>query len=199
MKGAKSADEFILENNRWQGELILLRDILLSSGLDETIKWGVPVYVHEGRNIAGMAAFKNYVGLWFYQGATLTDKAGRLISAQEGVTRALRQWRFGSAEEIFADREIILEYVSESVSNLKKGVEIKPEKNAPLNLPAELSKKLEEDASLNSAFETLSLSKRRDYAEYIQTAKREETRMARLEKIIPMILRKEGLHDKYSR
>lgn len=199
MKGAKTADEFILENSRWQNELILLRDVLLSTGLDETIKWGVPVYVMEGKNVAGMAAFKNYVGLWFYQGAALKDEAGRLISAQEGVTRALRQWRFGSAEEITADREIIVKYVSESVRNLKNGVEIKPEKNAPLNLPEELLHKLEEDASLNSAFESLSLSKRRDYAEYIRTAKREGTRIARIEKIIPMIMRREGLHDKYSR
>lgn len=199
MKGAKTADEFILENDRWQAELILLRDILVSTGLDETIKWGVPVYVHESKNIAGIAAFKNYVGLWFYQGATLKDEAGKLISAQEGVTRALRQWRFGSAEEIITDRGIILDYVSESVSNLNKGVEIKPEKNAPLNLPEELSQKLEEDDNLNAVFESLSLSKRRDFAEYIRTAKREETRIARLEKIIPMILRREGLHDRYSR
>lgn len=199
MKGARNAEEFILENPGWQRELITLREIFLSTGLEETIKWGIPVYTNGTDNVAGMAAFKSYVGIWFYQGALLKDETGKLIVAQEGVTKALRQWRFESYEEIENGRDTIIAFVKESVDNFAKGKIIKPSRGSELVLPEDLNARLDADPSLKKAFENLSLSRRRDYAEHIATAKREETRNARLEKIIPMILRGEGLNDKYNR
>lgn len=199
MKGARNAEEFILENPGWQRELITLREIFLSTGLEETIKWGIPVYTNGTDNVAGMAAFKSYVGIWFYQGALLKDETGKLIVAQEGVTKALRQWRFESYEEIDNGRDTIIAFVKESVDNFAKGKIIKPSRGSELVLPEDLNARLDADPSLKKAFENLSLSRRRDYAEHIATAKREETRNARLEKIIPMILRGEGLNDKYNR
>ncbi len=199
MKGARNAEEFILENPGWQRELITLREIFLSTGLEETIKWGIPVYTNGTDNVAGMAAFKSYVGIWFYQGALLKDETGKLIVAQEGVTKALRQWRFESYKEIENGRDTIIAFVKESVDNFAKGKIIKPSRGSELVLPEDLNARLDADPSLKMAFENLSLSRRRDYAEHIATAKREETRNARLEKIIPMILRGEGLNDKYNR
>ena len=199
MKGARNAEEFILENPGWQRELITLREIFLSTGLEETIKWGIPVYTNGTDNVAGMAAFKSYVGIWFYQGALLKDETGKLIVAQEGVTKALRQWRFDSYEEIENGRDTIIAFVKESVDNFAKGKIIKPSRGSELVLPEDLNARLDADPSLKMAFENLSLSRRRDFAEHIATAKREETRNARLEKIIPMILRGEGLNDKYNR
>lgn len=199
MKGAKNAEEFILSNPQWQEALILLRDIFLSTGMEETIKWGVPVYTFEGKNVAGMACFKSYIGIWFYQGALLADKAQKLVNAQEGITKALRQWRFSSIDEVIPEAETIREYVLESIENVRNGIEIKPEKNIPLKIPQELENALENEPAIKQSFDALSLSKRRDYAEYISSAKRMETKMARLEKILPMICRGEGLHDKYNK
>lgn len=199
MKGARNAEEFILENPGWQRELITLREIFLSTGLKETIKWGIPVYTNGTDNVAGMAAFKSYVGIWFYQGALLKDETGKLIVAQEGITKALRQWRFESYEEIESGRDTIIAFVKESVDNFAKGKIIKPSRGSELVLPEDLKVKLDADPSLKAAFENLSLSRRRDYAEHIATAKREDTRNARLKKIIPMILAGVGLNDKYNR
>jgi uncharacterized protein YdeI (YjbR/CyaY-like superfamily) len=199
MKGAKNAEEFILSNPQWQEALILLRDIFLSTGMEETIKWGVPVYTFEGKNVAGMACFKSYIGIWFYQGALLADKTQKLVNAQEGITKALRQWRFSSIDEVIPEAETIRDYVLESIENFKKGVEIKPEKNLALELPQELGDALRNVPTIKQSFDALSISKRRDYAEYISSAKRMETKMARLEKILPMISRGEGLHDKYNK
>jgi uncharacterized protein YdeI (YjbR/CyaY-like superfamily) len=199
MKGAKNAEEFILSNPQWQEALILLRDIFLSTGMEETIKWGVPVYTFEGKNVAGMACFKSYIGIWFYQGALLADKAQKLVNAQEGITKALRQWRFSSIDEVIPEAETIREYVLESIENVRNGIEIKPEKNIPLSYLRNLANALENEPAIKQSFDALSLSKRRDYAEYISSAKRMETKMARLEKILPMICRGEGLHDKYNK
>lgn len=199
MKGAKNAEEFILSNPQWQEALILLRDIFLSTGMEETIKWGVPVYTSESKNVAGMACFKSYIGIWFYQGALLADKAQKLVNAQEGITKALRQWRFASIDEVITQSETIREYVIESIENIRKGKEIKPEKYIPLMIPQELEDALENEPTIKQSFDALSLSKRRDYAEYIQNAKRMETKMARLEKTLPMISQGNGLYDKYNK
>ena len=43
----------------------------------------------------------------------------------------------------------------------------------------------------------MTLGKRKEYAAYVIEAKREETKVKRLEKIKPMILEGIGLNDKY--
>ncbi|WP_378173280.1 YdeI/OmpD-associated family protein [Aquimarina sp. SS2-1] len=46
-------------------------------------------------------------------------------------------------------------------------------------------------------FGKLTPFKQKEYKEYIATAKREATRISRVEKIIPMILKGIGLNDTY--
>lgn len=195
MKYAKSIEEYLETNSQWKKELLILISIARESGLDETIKWGAPTYSHKGKNIVGLGAFKSYVGLWFHQGALLRDPAKKLINAQEGTTKALRQWRFNSIEEI--DNELIKSYIFEAVENQKQGKEIKASSKGEIIIPHELIDSLEKNASLKDEFEKLSQFKQREYAEYISEAKRDTTKQTRLVKIIPMILNGIGLNDKY--
>jgi uncharacterized protein YdeI (YjbR/CyaY-like superfamily) len=195
MKATKTADEYILSQNNWQNELIELRKIMQSSGLIEAIKWGVPVYSYNGKNVAGLAAFKSYVGIWFYQGALLKDKNKKLINTQEGTTKALRQWRFNSSDEI--DTKLVTEYLHEAIENEKTGKRIPQGPKPETVMPEELSVILKEDPVINLNFNKLTLFKQREYIEYISEAKRADTRQKRLEKIIPVLLKGLGLNDKY--
>ena len=52
------------------------------------------------KNVAGLAGFKSYFGIWFFNGVFLKDEQGILISAQDGKTKSLRQWRFYSIDDI---------------------------------------------------------------------------------------------------
>ena len=61
----------------------------------------------------------------------------------------------------------------------------------------EIFNALNKNPKLKEKFEFFSESKRREFAEYIIDAKRISTKESRLEKIIPMILKGEGLNDKY--
>ncbi|HEB61804.1 MAG TPA: hypothetical protein ENI82_01510 [Bacteroidetes bacterium] len=185
------------KNTKWQKELSLLRDIISVYNFDENIKWGAPVYSFGKKNLIGIAAFKNYAGLWFFQGGLLKDENKKLVNAQEGKTKALRQWRFSSLEEIVENEKTLKKYISETIENHKNGLDIKPEKNKKLIIPTLLQEKLDKNDDLKNTFNKLSLSKRREYAEYISEAKRDQTKIKRLEKIIPMILEGKGLHDKY--
>jgi len=117
MKRFKTVDEYILNNERWQSALILLRKVVRSTELEETTKWGAPAYTYNGKNIVGLGAFKSYVGIWFFQGVFLKDAKKKLINAQEGKTKALRQRRFKSDKDIEEESELIREYVQEAISN----------------------------------------------------------------------------------
>ena len=117
-----------------------------------------------------------------------------LVNAQEGKTKGMRQWRFDSFEEMNA--VLIKQYVDEAIANQKAGKEIKPEKK-PLVIPDELAEELSSDAQLSEAFDALTLTLKREYAEYIAEAKRDATKLTRMEKIKPMILQGIGLNDQY--
>ena len=73
MKRELNLEQYFSKSLRQQ-ELLKLRNILLSCGLEETVKWGAPTYTFAGKNVAGLASFKSYVGLWFHQGALLKDE-----------------------------------------------------------------------------------------------------------------------------
>lgn len=173
--------------------LELLRETLLSTELEECVKWGAPCYTIGGKNVIGVAAFKSYVGLWFHQGVFLKDERQVLVNAQQS-TKALRQWRFSSVEEI--DSKLVLQYIKEAIANEKAGMKVKAQRK-PLIVPSELQKQLDSSSSLANCYGALSHSSKREYAEYITEAKREETKLKRLDKIIPMILKGSGLNDKY--
>ena len=189
-------EEYISKKEKWKTELELLRSVFSNLPVDETIKWGAPTYVFNNKNIVGLAAFKNYCGLWFFQGALLKDKHKVFINAQEGKTKAMLQWRFHSLEEI--DVDLVKEYVLEAIDNVKAGKEIKPDRSKKeLKIPSELNNEFKLNTKFKKQFDALSNSKQREYANYISEAKREQTKKKRLEKIKPMIINGVGLHDKY--
>ena len=197
MKTGTSVDAYIARHAEWADALELLRSLLLDTGLEETIKWGAPVYTLNGKHVVGIGAFKSYVGLWIFQGALLRDENGLLINAQQGTTKALRQMRFQSAAEI--DGETVMAYVKEAILNQRLGREVKPAKpgSKRLAIPAELQGALEADAVLRQAFEALNLTRRRECAEYVGSVKQEKTRQQRLQTVIPLILEGRSPGDKY--
>jgi uncharacterized protein YdeI (YjbR/CyaY-like superfamily) len=195
MDAFKTADDFYNAQQQWHEELNTLRELILSAGLKEEIKWGGPIYTHNGKNIVGLAGFKSYFGIWFYQGVFLEDKHKLLINAQEGTTKALRQMRFTSLKK--DDLPIILSYVKEAILNQESGVEMKADRNKPILIPNELAKLFKENQTLEQCFSQFKKTQQREFAEYISTAKQDKTRQARLEKIIPMIAQGLGLNDKY--
>jgi uncharacterized protein YdeI (YjbR/CyaY-like superfamily) len=195
MERHKTVQDYIESQADRKDELLFLRDLLLETELKETVKWGAPCYTIHSKNVIGLASFKSYTGLWFHQGVFLTDKNKVLINAQEGTTKALRQWRFQSIKEM--NPKLISQYILEAIQNQKDGKEIKAVKAKKADTPLELKNKLSQDNVLKSAFDSLTSGKQREYAEHIGTAKQEKTRLNRLEKAIPMILKGEGLNDKY--
>ncbi len=196
MKKIYSVEEYIEENEHFGEALTLLRDIINTTECEETIKWSAPTYTISKKNVIGLGAFKNHFGIWFFNGVFLKDEHKLLVNAQENKTKGLRQMRFKSISDI--DRHIVLEYIKEAIENQKLGKEIKPDrKKKEVVIPEELEALFIENTDLKGRFEVLTPYKQREYCDYIANAKREATKQARLEKIVPMILQNIGLNDKY--
>lgn len=195
MQRAKSVEEYLEIHPEWKEELEYLREIIHKTEANECIKWGAPTYTINNKNVFGLGAFKSYVGIWFFQGALLEDKHKLLINAQEGKTQAMRQMRFSSLEDI--DAKSILFYLEEAIQNQKEGRTISPQKKTDFEMPAELKEALDKNELARSKFEALTNYKKKEYAAHIADAKRESTKLNRLNKIIPMIESGLGLNDKY--
>lgn len=195
MKSIRSVDEYIARHDEWSEALCKLRKILKATELEETIKWGAPCYTVAGKNVIGLGAFSNYVGLWFHQGVFLSDPDKVLINAQEGTTKALRQWRFSTSKEVNTRK--VKRYILEAIENQKQGKALKPDRKKALKMPPELATALRKRSKAKRAFDALTPGKQREYAEHIAAAKQDKTKASRLEKILPMIEAGSGLHDKY--
>jgi uncharacterized protein YdeI (YjbR/CyaY-like superfamily) len=195
VKRYTSVQDYLEGNQQYREELVLLRDLLIDSELEETIKWGAPCYTINGKNVIGIGAFKSYVGLWFHQGVFLKDPAKVLINASEGTTKALRQWRFKGIDDI--NPKLVKTYVDEAIANQREGKEIKAVKVKSVDFPDELRQAITNDKELESKFNSLTPGKQREYAEHIGSAKQDKTRISRLEKSIPLILEGKGLNDRY--
>ena len=195
MDTSEKVTAYIEKHEKWSKELSKLRSIFQKTELTEEVKWGAPAYTLNGKIVAGLAGFKNHYAIWFHQGVFLKNKENKLVNAQEGVTKALRQWRFEESDPIETD--LILKYIQEAIENCIAGKELKPKRKKEVSIPPILEKAFKENKTLASAFKKLTPGKQREYANHISEAKRDATKESRLQKITPMIIEGKGLHDKY--
>lgn len=179
-------------NALWEKEIQFLQQIIAKTPLVEITKWGGIVYTYNGKNVVGLGGFKSYVGLWFFNGVFLKDELQVLVSGGE-KTKAQLQWRFQSLEEI--EEKKVLAYLMEAISITKEGKVHKPEKT-PLVMSTFFEAFLDKE-NLREAFDQFTLTKKKKFVEFIDTAKQEKTKLTRLEKIKPMLEQGIGLHDKY--
>ena len=74
MKSFKTIEEFSEKHQEWNIDLQFLGSIIEEIKLQEAIKWGAPTYTVNSKNLLGLGAFKQYVGLWFHQGEFVKDE-----------------------------------------------------------------------------------------------------------------------------
>ena len=187
-------DAFIRKATRWQAEFRKLRVILLASQLTEDLKWGVPCYTFEKRNVVLMHGFKEYCALLFVKGALLKDAKGVLITQTEN-TQAARQIRFSNVREIVEMEPILKAYVQQAIAVEKAGLKVDFKKTTEFAVPEEFQRRLHELPALKTAFEALTPGRQRAYILYFSAPKQSRTRESRIAKHIRQILKGKGLND----
>ena len=201
MKNSKitNTQEYIDKFHQWKEQLSTAREILNSFPLVETIKWGAPCYTYQGKNLIGLAGFKNHCAIWFHKGSLLQDNHGAFENAQPDKTKFLKQLRFRESENI--NTSLLKEYIAEAIqleeTVIPTKTKLKTAKN--LELAPELKDVFEEEVKLHQAFKKLSNYNQREYSDYIKEVKRESTKERRILKIKSLIMEGKGLHDKYKK
>lgn len=179
---------------RWQPGLAALRQICLDCGLTETVKWGHPCYQHAGRNIGLLGALRSDFRISFFDAVLLNDPQGILEKPGPNTQHACLI-RFTEIAQVQQMQPQICSFLSQAMSHAEAG--IRPvRKSAELVLPAELTDALLADPMLAAAFEALTPGRQRSYVINLSSAKKSETRIARISRFRKGILAGKGLNER---
>ncbi len=169
--------------------------------VEEAMKWSMPFFVYRGIILANMAGHKEHCrfGIWKADVQPLVQGAEKDAGGGMGSFG-----RIGSLEDLPRDAElkaVLLEAVrkieaGERTKSLERPAKkVKPEVEVPEALVAALAK----DPAGGEAFRAMSASCRREYCEWIGEAKREETRVKRVETAVAWIREGKGRNWKYEK
>ena len=186
---------FFSKADKWQEEFEKLRMIILDCQLTEELKWGVPCYTFEKKNIVLIHGFKNYCALLFMKGALLNDANGILTQQTENV-QAARQIRFTNVQEIVEMEPILKAYIYEAIEVEKAGLKVDFMQTTEFVVPEEFQNKLDKIPALKTAFDALTPGRQRAYILYFSAPKQSKTRESRVEKCMQQILNGKGLNDR---
>ena len=161
--------------------------------VEETIKWGMPSFVHAGAILCGMAAFKQHASFGYWKHALVMGDAerdgmgsyGRLACVRDLPPKARMQADLRKAMKLNED-----------------GVKPERRKSAPRpapEVPGELASALEKNKAAKATFDAFAPGCRREYIEWIVEAKREETRAKRLAQALEWMAQGKRRNWKYER
>ena len=174
----------------WIDGLNELRRICLEAGLVETVKWAHPCYMHAGRNIVIIGAFRGDFRLTFFNAALMKDPEG-VLERQGQNTQHPDMIRFVSNAAVAKMEPVIRAYLKEAMGYAEAG--IKPTKEVgEIELPDELIEALDSDPELAEAFHDLTPGRKKSYVINLGSVKKSETRAARIAKFRNHILAGKG-------
>jgi uncharacterized protein YdeI (YjbR/CyaY-like superfamily) len=162
--------------------------------VEETLKWSMPAFVHEGL-LAAMAAFKQHCAIHFWKASLVLGDAVQRDSMGS----------FGRVTNIkdLPPRRTLLGYVKKAAALNDHGITAsrptarKPA--APVRVPPDLGAALKSNAKAKQTFDAFAPSHRREYIEWITGAKRDETRKRRVEAAVRMMAEGKSQNWKYER
>ena len=146
-------DRYFAKDRPWRTERLALRELLLSEGLSETLKWRDPCYVAHGGNIAIIGALKDHCVLSFFKGVLLTDPKGLLVPPGDN-SRSARVLRVLQLDDVTSHEQAIRALVRQAVENERLGRTVTFAKD-DLATPEEVTDALAQDADLRAAFDAL--------------------------------------------
>lgn len=179
---------------RWAGGLRDLRAICSGAGLAEAVKWGHPCYMHAGRNIAIIGAFRGDCRVSFFNAALMRDPEG-VLERQGANTHHADMIRFADEAVVARMAPTLTAYLKEAMGYAEAGV-TPPRSAVELEWPEELIDALDADPELAEAFHALTPGRRKSYVINLNGAKKPATRLARLAKFRGRILAGKGATER---
>lgn len=175
---------------------------------EESLKWSRPFFLYRGVIVGNMAAFKGHCsfGLWGSEMAAVLSARRKEGAESDGVES--RGEGMGSLGRITTLEDLpplpeLEGYLRQAAELIGSGVRTQSVRRvakpgrSELVIPEALAAALERDPTAGKAFAAMSPSHRREYAEWIGTAKREETRLRRVNEAVATIAEGKGRNWRY--
>ncbi|MEQ8314749.1 MAG: YdeI/OmpD-associated family protein [Gammaproteobacteria bacterium] len=179
---------------QWEPGLLELRRICKDAGLQEVVKWAHPCYMHKGRNIAGLGAFRGDFRIRFFNASLLKDADG-VLKKQGPNTLHPDMISFTNNSQVLEMEQTILSYLKEAMEYAAAGAK-PPKTTNVVELPEEFIDALDSDPELSEAFHNLTPGRQKSYAINLNSAKKTETRMARIAKFRDKIIAGKGVLER---
>jgi uncharacterized protein YdeI (YjbR/CyaY-like superfamily) len=177
--------------------LVHVREIVHAGcpDVEETIKWSMPSFVYAGGILCGMAAFKQHVSFGFWKHALVVGEGvprdgmgsfGKMTSVKDlPAKKQLLDW---------IKQAMVLNEEGVKTPGVRKSSKPKPPPTAPDDLAAALKKNKKAQAT----FDAFSPSAKREYTEWVEEAKRPETRVKRVAQAVEWMAEGKQRNWKYA-
>ncbi len=171
--------------------------------VEETIKWSAPSFVHAGRILCGMAAFKHHVSFGFWKHALVMGDGASGDTPSDAVPRD-GMGSFGkmtSLDDVPPKRQL-LAWIRKAMALNEQGVAARKRSSVPRpapETPPDLAAALARNRRAQATFDAFPPGKRREYVDWITEAKRAETRQKRLAQAVEWLAEGKPRNWKYMR
>ncbi len=170
--------------------------------VEEDVKWGRPFFLHNGKILCNVSAFKAHCSFGFW-----VAEIGKVLK-QDGV---LRDSGMGSLSKITSLRDLppdqqLIGYIRQAAALIDSGRgdnrivaarRVVKAPKLPIETPAEFAAAIKKSKAASKEFEAFSPSCKREYVEWIADAKRSETRERRIAQAIEWIAEGKQRNWKY--
>jgi uncharacterized protein YdeI (YjbR/CyaY-like superfamily) len=157
-----------------------LREIVHAACPDceEAMKWSSPAFMYKGM-LCGMSAFKEHAMFGFWKGPLV-------VEAPTGDNQYRVFDRLTKVSDL-PSKKVLTGYIKKAMALNDAGVTIKKAPKAPpkpIAVPKDLAAALAKNKKAKAAFDGFPPSHQREYLQWITEAKRDETRIRRLQTAI---------------
>jgi uncharacterized protein YdeI (YjbR/CyaY-like superfamily) len=164
--------------------------------VEETMKWSFPHFDYKGM-MCSMAAFKQHCSFGFWKGALILDERATRPDGAQGMGQF---GRITALSDLPADK-VLTGYIKKAVELNDSGVKLparpKAKENKTLTVSPALAKAFKKNKKAQTTFENFSYSHKKEYIEWIDEAKTEETRQRRVDTALEWLAQGKPRNWKY--
>ncbi len=165
--------------------------------VEETMKWSFPHFDYKGEMMCSMASFKQHCSFGFWKASLMKDPM--LVETAKSEVAMGHLGRITSLKDLPSDKQLTA-WIKEAMKLNDEGVKVKKEKpvaTKEISVPADLIAALKKNKKAFAIFEQFPPSHKKEYIQWIEEAKREETRKKRIEQTVEWVAENKQWNWKY--